>query len=692
MSITKEKISKERFFELFRFFIYIFCSVGIFMHLLEYDNSIYQTSKDTQNMYAMLFFLILALAAQRAVILNWQTLLVTVLYIPIAFYQARSFIAFAPDLSEYVILETIVIWLAIVLVTDMVVTKRARSLKETNVPIVAILALQTILIVLLFGKNAVAINYTLILLFFLIPLSGTEWSRIVRGVLTGSGFTFLAVVILSAILNPLQIGERWYGYFLNIGAFGEFLGLMTAFCVIALFLAKEKFGRKSIPYVLAWVCLALVIVAESFNGTTTYLAGLILLIAVLFVFGSKKIGFKTLYVRISSMALVIMIGAILFLFITQFFGSSIGLKERLDSSSGGIALKAAMSGVYKIVEKMAHFRDIVNGARADYIQSSAGTFLLTMSSARIGIFEKYLEHTSFGPNSGAVWHRGYLALGAHSQFIQTLFENGFLVGGLNILVFVGAWCSAIAGYVRQKSKTYFVPMVALTMMLGIWIGEVASINYPITFFSLLLAYPIFAEPLPKREKVSIKAIMGNKKDRAVVLGFAAAMLFGICLFSCKLLMLNKSDRSGVEEYVILSKNETSKDESEAYIVFNQGYVLDNAQCASWGDRGYVAVTYDSMGENHLMVLEFTAETANDTPVMLKICNNAQTEYVEVTSTTESYYALFRGVPDESCILFIIEGQNGLTKPVELSDIKLVDYGPDASENSVYSNVVLAQTN
>ncbi len=141
MSITKEKISKERFFELFRFFIYIFCSVGILMHLLEYDNSIYQTSKDTQNMYAMLFFLILALTAQRAVILNWQTLLVTVLYIPIAFYQARTFIAFAPDLSEYVILEKIVIWLALVLVTDMVVTRRARSLKETNIPIVAILAL-----------------------------------------------------------------------------------------------------------------------------------------------------------------------------------------------------------------------------------------------------------------------------------------------------------------------------------------------------------------------------------------------------------------------------------------------------------------------------------------------------------------------------------------------------------------------
>ncbi len=542
------------------------------------------------------------------------------------------------------------------------------------------------------GNSAVAVNYTLILLFLLIPLSGTEWNRIVRGVLTGGGFTFLAVVILSAILNPLQPGERWYGYFLNIGAFGEFLGLMTSFCVIALFLAKEKYGRKSLPYVLAWVCLALVIVTESFNGTTTYLAGLILLIAVLFVFGNKKTGFQNLYVRICAMALVVMLGAILFLFATQFAASSIGLKERLDSSSGGIALKAAMSGVYKIVEKMAHFRDIINGARADYIQSSAGTFLLTMSSRRIGIFEKYLEHTSFGTNSGGVWHKGYFAMGAHNQFIQTLYEHGFLIGGLNILVFVGAWCLAIAGYVRQKSKTYFVPMVALTMMLGIWIGEVASINYPITFFSLLLAYPIFAETLPKKEKVSFKAIMGDKKDRAVVLGFAAAVLLGICLFSCKLLMLNKSDKSGVEEYVILSKEETSNAESEGYIVLNQDYVLDNAQCASWGDRGYVAVTYDGMGDNHLMVLEFTAETANDTPVMLKICNNDLAEYVEVTNTPENYCAMFRGAPDDNCILFIIEGQNGLTKPVELSDIKLVDYGSDASENSVYSNVILAQTN
>ena len=691
--ITFDKVSKQRVFELIRCGLYVLCFVGILIHLIEVDNSVFQTGKDEQNMIAMLLFAILLFVAQRVKLINWQSLAVTILYGVFVFYQTRMFYRFAPDLSSNVTTEKLTVWVLLMVITDMIVTKRIRDYSRMNLPLFAVFAISVALMAILGGEKSSVYNYICLLILFLVPIEKEEWDRIIRSLILAGIISFVITVILSEILNPFVPGVRWYGYFLNIGAFGEFLGLITALAVLSLVRIRKRFGRRNIRYVLALVWLLSVLAVVSLNGTTTYLLGAVLLAVVLLVFGSSKTGFPKLYLRMIALVIVILLGAIGILFIARIPVDS--LPKNTDFANGplGSLLRIALAGIYKIVDKILSFHDLINGARADYIQSSAMTFIHTFSSTRVGIFETFMKHTTFASGGGGLWYHGYFYPGAHNQFAQQLFEYGFLAGGVGILFTILAWISAIIGYIREKSDEYLAAMLLPAMMFGLWIGEVCTISYPITFFSLFVFAPVLAKPLPKRtesiwpSKKSLRDL--TKQSRNAVFILSGCALFLSVFFIGKLIAVQDADVRDADKYITVSRtlegadpgkgsgngiNPGTEEQTGGYVIMDSEYAAGNVKTAAWGGRGFAVIPFKGANRDDKLVLEFTACTDSEEPVRVKVCYEEEEEYITVTGAPQRYSVFYSGWPEDNNIVFVAEGGNGMQTSVRIGNVRVTNYG------------------
>ncbi len=667
--------------------LYILCFVGIFMHLIEFDTVLYQSSRNKQNMISMLFFMIIIVIAQRARILRWQSLVVTLVYAPLAVLHAQEYVKNTPDLAPTMVMESVIIWIALMVILEMVITGRVRDIRQMNLPLLALYIVMTVLMVIQGNVKYVSINFLCVLLFLFVPIEKDEWKRIIQALFAAGAIAFVLAVVLSQIINPYVPGERWYGYFTNIGAFGEFLGLITALAVISILYSKDHFGRISIPYFLSWIWTVAVFAVAMLNGTTTYLVGVGLMGMVLLVFGFRKTRFPHLFIRAMVAIIVIGIMAVAMLYVVRLSGSSEAFRDRIEMQFAGTVFQKLFAGAYKVVEKIGAFRSSVNGERADYIQSSAMTFLHTFSSRRIGIFETYLRNTSFGTNGGGLWYHGYFAPGAHSQFVQVLYENGYLAGGLNILTFTAGWIASIVGYVRRKNYYYFVPMIVLSMMLGIWTGEVCAITYPVTFISLIVMTMVIVQSLPEKTVLKEGTVFPKRKKAIIIGAFSAAALFCIGFFVVKLARMNYEDARGAEKYLVvasasseyLDKKETpegnSDGDSDGVVIVNQDYVLQHMKTAAWGNRGYAVVSFDGVKEGDRVVLEFTAVSKNPELIPMRVSyENEISDSLEITNESCKYTVEYEGWPDKNTIVFIVDEAEVMQSPVEISEIKLINYG------------------
>ena len=127
--ITKDKVEKKRIFELIRVGLYTFCFIGLIVHFNEQENVVFETEKALQRDIALLFFAVILLILQQVKWLNWQSLVVTVAFAPAAVFNVLRFSG-SGDLLVPGILEQIALWLELMLITDMVVTKRVRRFRH----------------------------------------------------------------------------------------------------------------------------------------------------------------------------------------------------------------------------------------------------------------------------------------------------------------------------------------------------------------------------------------------------------------------------------------------------------------------------------------------------------------------------------------------------------------------------------
>ncbi len=488
--------------------IYALSFAGIIIFLNQYDNTLYQLPKEIQASWAALLFLIAMVEMQRVKWLNWQTLLVTLIWVPVAFFRCNMY-AGSPDLLLNNILHNVVQWLALVVITDMVVTKRVRDFRQIHLFTMVFYVLMAALPILFSSGKDMSL-YLYMLILFLIPTESKEAECIGAGLLIGGFLSFLIITVISFVSNPVfgvseaqfmlrNVGQsgRWFGYFLNIGAFGQYLGLSTAFSVGSIYYTKEKFGKKNVLFWISILWLLATLFMAVLNGTRNYALALVGLLTVLFVFGWKKTTPKGCFIRGGIIILILGLGIFAILRLGVYV-----MSDRFDPQA--LQRIADKSPIPKLTSGVGYFVELLNYAhmglgkgyygREIFRPDSLGSFLNTLSSNRLGICYEFLARCTWrGSAGGGLLYGNYYAFNSHNQYIQALYDYGFLAGGIQILFALYAWVRSIVYKLKCSTPLHFLPMILITMMLGIWMGEQSTIHYPMTFFALLASAPLFLD-------------------------------------------------------------------------------------------------------------------------------------------------------------------------------------------------------
>ena len=97
--------------------------------------------------------------------------------------------------------------------------------------------------------------------------------------------------------------------------------------------------------------------------------------------------------------------------------------------------------------------------------------------------------------------------------------------------------------------------------------------------------------------------------------------------------------------------------------------------AAWGNRGYAVVSFDGVKEGDRVVLEFTAVSKNPELIPMRVSyENEISDSLEITNESCKYTVEYEGWPDKNTIVFIVDEAEVMQSPVEISEIKLINYG------------------
>ena len=493
-SSTKEPISKERIMEMVRWGIYICCFVGIILHLNEHENVLFEVQKGFQRDIMFIFFFLFLFTLQHIQLFNRQSAVVSVIFIVISVFQVR-FYEGSPDLVRNAILDQVVLWMALMLVTDTVVTGRVRRFQKMNVSFFIYLCFLTVWLLLFREGRSVPLFYLYCILLCLIPAEEKEWNYVLDAILVAGLISLIAVVIISEGINPLKQSfekvQRWYGGFQTLGTFGQFIGLETVLATVALFRIKSRFKNRPVFYVVCGLWLLGTFMLAILCGVLNYAIGFTLFLLTVFVFGFKKSTFPWLIIRgLIAVSVLLLLGILILDFIPVVVSpdyDNAALQRIIDNTPLHYFPAGAEELIGKIQSLHEYRRSNYNfvSVNADFQNNPIVVFLNMIGSGRASIWYVFLQNTSFEPGSGGLNVGTIFSLHAHNEYIQLLYEYGFFAGGLTILFFVTGWIISVIRYVKDKNDLFFFPVVILPMMLGMWVGEMSTVYFSLTGISLI---------------------------------------------------------------------------------------------------------------------------------------------------------------------------------------------------------------
>ncbi len=491
--------------EIIRACIYALCTLGIVLCLNAGCNAVYQTFKSRYAYLAFVFFMVMLWTMQRIRLFNWQSLAVTVPFLVYEIFYVSDFIS-STEYYPSLIFAGIAVWMALMLIVDMLVTGRYRRMSKSNRWLFASFAVVVIALLVNRSGRTVPIAYCAVFLLYMIDIGKEEWEIVLRGVLFGLFLSMIAVTVLSFALNPLSrrayvddgsgfdAAGRWYGYFLNIGDFGQFLGLMLVVAVFALFLSKKNYGRKSVWYIVSMLWIVLTLVLAALNATRTFTAGLIFTVLVYFIFGVKKNNARKMIIKGSVIFGVIVVFLIAGYFVLHKISTMNIEPDDIEVMMGQAPFKY-MSGFRVILDRIYKVKTGFS-ADPDHISSDRALGVLdALSSYRISIISKFLENTGWTGQEAPGFQVGdYFAYVAHNQYVQMVYEYGYLTGIAYIALVIAMQIVSIVRYIKSGRKfMYLLPMLLIAMTLGIWTGEGSTLFFPLTFFMFFFAHGLMQD-------------------------------------------------------------------------------------------------------------------------------------------------------------------------------------------------------
>ena len=491
-------VTKERIWEIVQFALYVVCFIGIILHGNEYDNQIFQMGREKQGAILLIFFFLLLFSIQRIRLINIPSLVMTIVFAAAAVPQIIQY-AGASELITVSVLNQIYIWMAFLLIVDMAYTGRVRKMKNLSVGMFLFFAAVVVFFMTYRLGRAEPVAYVCFILLYLIPANEKDIKKLLTALVSAGLLSFIIVAIVSCLTNPFWVNEasfmlanpgqagRWYGYFLNIGSFGQYLGFCFAMAVVMIAVLKEFFPKKPYLYVIPSLWIAGILFFAVLNGTRNLLIGIGMTMIVYLVFGWKKTKFPHLFIRcMVALLLLTGIGILVKIGIFYVFSENFDSVKLLDNLMK-TPLKYFPAGAEYFVAKLVRVNDKAKWDTEFFKANTFLRFLDIFSSYRVTIWVNYLMNSTFtGSSEYGYMSVDYFVYNAHNEYVQIINQYGFLGGGLQILYCVSMWIVSIVKYVKNKKVIGFAAMIVSTMMLAMWWGEISRIYYPLTFSGIFL--------------------------------------------------------------------------------------------------------------------------------------------------------------------------------------------------------------
>lgn len=449
--------------------------------LTDYDNMIYQTWKNQTIAKAVCAFIIIIFLMRKLKAVNWQSLVCTLIFIPI-WIERMTFWKESPDILIILRYQIVAEWLAALIIIDMMLYKGVNDFyTKKNWLFVLYIALTIGMLLRRNGRIDPILLVIPFLLFMLVLTSEEKWEWFLHRMTDSWFFTFLYVAVRSLKEYPYK-GGRYYGYFLNIGPFGMFMSCAFIMAFFAMMFSKKKYGRKSFQYCLSVLWIIGSAIFLWMIDTRTLLFGVAFAFISLFFLGRKDIGKKKTLTRLAILLGVVVILIVSFIMMLKCVGGD-GLTNshtafRKWKNAG---LLSPFVGIITRFKLMA--RDITGDTLGARIASALDLF----TSGRISIakaFVPYFNYEGNGPIGLQV--EDYWAYNPHNNYIQVIVEYGYITAVEYFTLFVSSFVIAIKTYIKNRELKNLFPIMWLSMTLGLWLGEASSLMYPATFFSMLI--------------------------------------------------------------------------------------------------------------------------------------------------------------------------------------------------------------
>lgn len=465
------------------------CLSYVILFFLDMGNEVYQTLRNIQASKAIFMMAVFMFITQRVRLFNGQSLVASLLYWPFGYMYRNRFME-SPDLFGRDKIVVLIGWILVLIAVDMIVYKKVNSLQNFRKPALYIFALTAFFMGFYRNGRTEPIIFLVIFLFYLIPIDKERWKHIIYQICGAWILCFGNRLLRSLQENP-QVSEngRWYGCFLNIGDFGLFMAAVVTVCLYLIFCAKQSYGRKSIPYIAAWVLMLPVIWTVLRVSTLTMFTGIGCLLIIGFLILPRRSSGRAVLLR----TVVVMVGIPIFLLCGLWV-----LKVMANTDQKyweGVLLEGnvLLKPIADIIRR-AHY--MFGNARTFsecgiFEENSLINYLDLLSSGRLSIIKAFSEYFNFTGNSAFGLDVGtYFAYNTHNSYSQMIFEYGYIGGGMFCLWIVSSVIMSVRRYLqgREKERVFLCFWIAMTA--GVLIGERVYLYSPVVVFSLLLNYSL----------------------------------------------------------------------------------------------------------------------------------------------------------------------------------------------------------
>ena len=296
---------------------------------------------------------------------------------------------------------------------------------------------------------------------------------------------------------------------------GLFYGLCLVICAYEMVHSAEKYGRVSASYVFSAAWLIAIVVMIINKATFGLIPGVILMGAVLAIFGPKKKKIGAVLIRtgiVVAVLAVIVVGLYIF--------SSKVTSPYFDVDAFAAALNNSPLQIFPdtlnvIVENIQSAHDGRGSVYGLFGPYTFGAFLNVFMGYRLEYFGKVAEFLDWNGHALLAVEPGATVLASRNQYLAYLFEYGIFAGGLNILLFVTMWISAIVEFVKSRKERFLLPMLCIAMTLGLFLNSVSGVYYPLVMIAMLSMVPLWVDMrVGKRRKKTAGETGGEEAGEA----------------------------------------------------------------------------------------------------------------------------------------------------------------------------------